>query len=125
MKGHVFRRVAVALAVAALVGCVAVLLGKLWQDNRKTTLLLRSPAPAPTVWTTASPTGRLNINTASQAQLETLPGIGPETARRIVEEREQNGPFYYPESLLSVKGIGPKTLERLREHICCLQPDQP
>lgn len=125
MKGRVFRRVAAALAAAALAGCVAVLMVKLWQGNRKTTLLLYSPAPQQAVCATASPTGRLDINTATQAELETLPGVGPETARRIVEEREQNGPFYYPENLLSVKGIGPKTLERLREHICCQQPDQP
>lgn len=125
MKGRVFRRAAAALAAAALAGCVAVLMGKLWQGNCKTALLLYSPAPQQTVCATASPTGRLDINTATQAELETLPGVGPETARRIVEEREQNGPFYYPENLLSVKGIGPKTLERLREHICCQQPDQP
>lgn len=125
MKGRVFRRAAAALAAAALAGCVAVLLVKLWQGNRKTTLLLNRPASRQAVCTTASPTGRLDINTATQAELETLPGVGPETARRIVEEREQNGPFYYPENLLSIKGIGPKTLERLREYICCQQPDQP
>lgn len=125
MKGRIFRHAAAVLAAAVLVGCVAVLLVKLCQDNRKTTLLLYSPAPQQTVCATASPTGKLDINTATQAELETLPGIGPETARRILEEREQNGPFYYPENLLSVKGIGPKTLERLREHICCLHPDQP
>lgn len=125
MKGRVFRQAAAALAAAALAGCVAVLLVKLWQGNRKTTLLLNRPASRQAVCTTASPTGRLDINTATQAELETLPGVGPETARRIVEEREQNGPFYYPENLLSIKGIGPKTLERLREYICCQQPDQP
>lgn len=125
MKGHVFRRAAAALAAAVLIGCVAVLLVKLWQGNRKTTLQLSSPAPQQTVCATALPAGRLDINTATQEELETLPGIGPETARRILEEREANGPFYYPENLLSVKGIGPKTLEKLREHICCLQPNQP
>ena len=50
-------------------------------------------------------------------ELDTLPGVGEVIAQRIIEEREQNGPFYYPEDLMNVKGIGEKTLEKLLPHI--------
>ncbi len=57
----------------------------------------------------------LDINAASAEQLaEALPGIGPAKALRIVQWREQNGHFDNIEQLQEVKGIGPKTLEKLR-----------
>jgi len=56
----------------------------------------------------------INLNTASAAQLELLPGIGPALAQRIVEYRAAHGPFRTIEGLDNVKGIGPKTLEKLR-----------
>ena len=57
---------------------------------------------------------RIDVNAASQTELESLPGIGPALARRIMDDRERFGPFATVESLTRVKGIGPKTLERLR-----------
>ena len=57
------------------------------------------------------------VNTADADELDTLPGVGEVIAQRIIEEREQNGPFYYPEDLMNVKGIGEKTLEKLLPHI--------
>ncbi|MEE9285587.1 MAG: helix-hairpin-helix domain-containing protein [Dehalococcoidia bacterium] len=59
----------------------------------------------------------LNINTATQQQLEELPGIGPRRAGAIVAFREANGGFQRVEDLLLVDGIGPTTLERIRPHI--------
>lgn len=57
----------------------------------------------------------LDINTATAGQLaEQLPGIGPAKALRIIQWREQHGPFEDVEQLQEVKGIGPKTLEKLR-----------
>lgn len=56
----------------------------------------------------------LDINVASAAQLETLPGIGPVLAQAIVTHRQENGPFERLEDLLVVDGIGPATLDRLR-----------
>ena len=60
---------------------------------------------------------RVNINTARAEDLTVIPGIGPVTAARIVEFRENTGNFTSPESLLDVKGIGPATLEKMREYI--------
>lgn len=56
----------------------------------------------------------ININTASAAELESLPSIGPKTAAAIIAYREEHGPFATVEALTDVKGIGPATLEKLR-----------
>ena len=61
-----------------------------------------------------APTARLNVNTATASELELLPGIGPALAGRIVEDREVNGTFNSVDDLDRVKGIGPKTIERIR-----------
>lgn len=55
----------------------------------------------------------VHLNSASQAQLEELPGIGPSKAKAILDYRAQNGPFSSTEELLNVKGIGQKTYEAL------------
>jgi competence protein ComEA len=55
--------------------------------------------------------GRIDINRAGAALLETLPGIGPTIAQRIVEYREMNGPFETIEGIQHVQGIGPAKLE--------------
>ena len=60
------------------------------------------------------PVGRIDPNRASAPELTRLPGIGPALAARIVADRGQNGLFRSPEALLRVRGIGPKTLERIR-----------
>lgn len=57
----------------------------------------------------------INLNTASAAQLEELPGVGPAIAQRILEHRERNGQFTAVDGLLEVSGIGPATLEKIRE----------
>jgi competence protein ComEA len=58
--------------------------------------------------------GPVDINSADEAQLDTLPGVGPSTARAIIEYRAQHGRFASVDGLLDVRGIGPKKLERLR-----------
>jgi competence protein ComEA len=63
------------------------------------------------------PDGRLDINRATAAELEELPGIGPVLAERIVEHREANGPFGEVGDLRDVSGIGERTLERLADLI--------
>jgi competence protein ComEA len=61
-----------------------------------------------------SPSSPLNINTATAAELEQLPGIGPSLAARIVQYRQEHGPFRTVDALLLVSGIGPATLDRIR-----------
>jgi competence protein ComEA len=65
----------------------------------------------------SSSTELININTASQAELETLPGIGPTTAQKIIAYREENGPFQTTEDIINVSGIGPGTYERIKDLI--------
>ncbi len=67
--------------------------------------------------------GPLNINTATAEELEELPGIGPELARRIIAYREEHGPFKSVEDLLNVKGIGPATLQKIRDLITVGEPE--
>jgi competence protein ComEA len=59
----------------------------------------------------------IDINIASQAELETLPGIGPTTAQKIIEFREAMGPFLNTEDIINVSGIGPGTYERIKDLI--------
>jgi competence protein ComEA len=59
--------------------------------------------------------GKININTASAADLEKLPGIGSALAARIVAYREEHGPFAQVDDLTRVPGIGPKTLDGFRD----------
>jgi competence protein ComEA len=59
----------------------------------------------------------LDVDRASAEELIRLPGIGPALASRIVAERAENGPFGGPDGLLRVRGIGPKTLEKIRGYL--------
>lgn len=59
----------------------------------------------------------VHLNTATEADLVQLPGIGPALAKRILEHRRQVGGFKRIEQLLEVKGIGPKKLEQIRPYV--------
>ncbi len=78
-------------------------------------------APAPGVQAhleaASQPELLVDINHASLAQLETLPGIGPSLSKKIVEYREQHGFFTSIDELLKVSGIGPAKLEQFQDHI--------
>jgi competence protein ComEA len=78
-----------------------------------------APTPAPQAEGGAAPvaTGPINLNTATQAELETLPGIGPSIAGRIIEYREANGPFATIEDIQNVSGIGPAIFEDIKDLI--------
>ncbi len=65
----------------------------------------------------SNPSGLININTATQDELESLPGIGPVIAQRIIDHRQQYSPFQSKEAIMDVKGIGPATFERVKDLI--------
>jgi competence ComEA-like helix-hairpin-helix protein len=81
-------------AVCVFIGCM---LGSLWAGDQ---------VP-----------GKVDINTASIAELDTLPGIGPTIAARIVDFRTRNGPFRRSEDLMNVRGIGEKKFLKLKGRI--------
>lgn len=86
-----------------------------------------SPTPKPSAYDDSEPDPAeepsdagafpVNLNTATQAELEALPGIGPSKARAIIEYRETEGGFGTTEELQEVTGIGPKTWESLRDKV--------
>ncbi len=102
------RQVSSPLAACGVV-LVAIAIGSLSTRHRS-----ESPARTPIVLTPPAPRGPLDLNHADAAALEALPRIGPSLARRIIEDRERNGPFHAVEDLERVRGIGPATLEVLR-----------
>ncbi|KAF0107192.1 MAG: competence protein ComEA [Anaerolineaceae bacterium] len=61
--------------------------------------------------------GRININTATADELDTLPGIGPTTAQEIVDYRTQNGPFQTIQDIMNVPGVGPSTYDLIKNLI--------
>lgn len=81
-----------------------------------------APAPKPAAGaSTASAASKqpvlVNINTANATELQSVPGIGPVTAQAIITYRTQNGPFRQVDDLVAVKGIGAKTLEKMRPYV--------
>jgi competence ComEA-like helix-hairpin-helix protein len=65
----------------------------------------------------AAPPKKVNINTASVAELQTLPRIGPQIAQRIVDFRTKNGKFKRVEEIMKVRGIGEKVFEEIKDKI--------
>jgi competence ComEA-like helix-hairpin-helix protein len=95
--------------LAALVLLSLLLAGLLtgWAEGRSR--IARTDRPA------AAPAQRLvDVNTATVAQLDLLPGIGPKRAQAIIDERTEGGPFRSLDDLERVHGIGPRTVEKLR-----------
>ncbi len=63
------------------------------------------------------PYGQLNLNTATQEELERLPGIGPALAKRIIDYRYEKGGFDSLEEIIEVKGIGKKTFAEIKDYL--------
>ncbi len=116
------KKAALCLLVAGLIfaaGLVGFFIGR--RSNPEPVILRNPthqtvPTQIPTTGET-TPAGPININTATAQELETLPGIGPVIAQRIVDYREENGPFETVSELTMVSGIGISTLESLMELI--------
>ena len=64
----------------------------------------------------------LNLNTATQADLEKLPGVGASTARQIIEYRQKNNGFKKVEELMNIKGIGEKSFLKLKPLVTVAPP---
>jgi competence protein ComEA len=105
--GHVGRATAMAMVAVALLA---------------TALHARADGPRPAG---ATPAMVVNINTATSAELEKLPGIGPSRARAILALRERLGRFRRVEQLLRVRGIGRRTFRRLRPLVTVDGPAEP
>ncbi len=82
-------------------------------------LVFTAPVMAPAAAKPAQATvvAALNVNVATAKELQSLPGIGEVTAARIIDYRKTNGKFVSLEDMMKVKGIGTKTLEKIRKRI--------
>jgi competence protein ComEA len=74
-------------------------------------------APASSGASDAAPQGPLHLNSATLEQLDALPGVGPVTAQKILDFRDENGGFASVDELDAVPGIGPARMEQLREAV--------
>ena len=105
----------VLLLIGALCLCGLYLVRSLQTEKA---LQLPEPVSAPAaVVEPDAASGRLDLNTATEEELEALPGIGPALAERIVVYRTENGPYLSVEELLLVRGIGEKTLQKLEAYV--------
>lgn len=85
-------------------------------DGLQVVVPRRAPAaPSGSASAATAPAGPLHLNTATIEQLDELPGVGPSTAQKIVDFREQHGAFTSIDELDAIPGIGPARLEQLRE----------
>lgn len=86
-------------------------------DNSESSESSKSSKSSEVSESNKSNTLRININTATVDQLQSLKGIGPKTAARIIAHRKRVGGFKSLEDLLQIKGIGPKTLNKFRGNV--------
>jgi len=106
------------LTLAVLGALSLVAMGILWWQQQRPPIVVE-PAPEQTAhWDqTLASARQIDVNTASVAELERLPGIGPTLAERIADDRAARGPFRRPEELQRVKGIGPQTYDELKDYV--------
>lgn len=120
------RRAALVLLALVLLGALA----DLWRREpvpapapvESTPGGVAPPAVAAGVASPAPPAGPLDLNTASESELDRLPGIGPVLAGRIVAHRAAHGPFRSTAELLAVPGIGPRLHARLAPLVGVARP---
>ncbi len=86
------------------------------QDNKESKENKESETKQQTY--TQATSQKININTATQEELETLTGIGPSTATKIIQHRKENGKFKTIEDIKNVKGIGESKYDKIKDKIC-------
>jgi competence protein ComEA len=84
-------------------------------DGVQVVVPAKGPSGESSSQTPDAPTGPLHLNTATLEELDALPGVGPVTAQKILDYREQHGAFASIDELDAIPGIGPARLEQLRE----------
>ena len=117
-KACIFTFLGLTIFFAGLI--VGVFLGHTVYGSNVTVQYTSQTEPTGTTEVTASNTKvgfLVNINTASAELLDTLPGIGPATAQKILDYRETNGPFQTKEDLLNINGIGKEKLNAIYDLI--------
>jgi competence protein ComEA len=92
------------LAVAVALVCIA-------------SPLLAQRATKPPVAATVVSTEVVNLNSATAAQIASLPGIGPKTADLVVQYRQKNGPFKKIEEIMNVRGVGEKSFLKIKDRL--------
>jgi len=107
--------VSVLLCLALLVSAAALASGR-ERDSEVPALSVTPPEPEATE-TARGMDGLVNINTAGAEELDGLTGIGPALAGKIIEYREENGPFENIADIMDVSGIGPATFEKFKNDI--------
>lgn len=111
---RVIDAIAAAGGFTALADQQSVNLARFVSDGEQIFVPVQGAAP-PAQAAPGAPGGKVNLNTATSTELETLPRVGPAMAERIIAWRDTNGRFTSIEDLLGVTGIGDKTFEALRE----------
>ena len=96
---------------------VGAAVGLLSQANTRPKVMVRAAKAAGTKAKKAAPAGPVNINTASAAELQTLPNIGPKKAKAILDHRKKNGKFTSVDGIKEVPGIGDKTFVGLKQFL--------
>ena len=79
--------------------------------------LVAQRAAKPPVAATVVSTEVVNLNSATAAQIASLPGIGPKTADLVVQYRQKNGPFKKIEEIMNVRGIGEKSFLKIKDRL--------
>ncbi|MFB6344792.1 MAG: ComEA family DNA-binding protein [bacterium] len=91
-------------------------IGPVTAQNIAQQITLEGRIPGSSPGSTTEPTHSINLNTAGHSELTNIPGIGSVTARRILDYRKTHGPFDSFQDVKNVKGIGPATLENIRNN---------
>ena len=115
-KKPIFRknRIGLLLIAVSLAACALALVNR--PKGLRQTFEVKASGSAELL-TPPPPGGTVRINEADLWELTELPGIGESLAQAILDERELHGPFFYPEDLISVKGIGKSKLDGFRAYL--------